>query len=86
MADIEFTNILNREQDGATCNLLRVGDIKILLDCGCSESITDSHMFDEKSAIRRVDLTAQDVHYIFISHATPQQLGALPFLVKMGRL
>jgi len=39
--DIEFTNILNREHDNATCSLLRVGDIKILLDCGCEERIHD---------------------------------------------
>ncbi len=39
--DIEFTNILTYEQDQASCNLLRVGDIKILLDCGCDERIQD---------------------------------------------
>ena len=39
--DIEFTNILNIEQDNAQCNLLRVGDIKILLDCGCEERLHD---------------------------------------------
>ena len=40
-ADIEFTNILNREQDNACCSVLRVGDIKILLDAGCDEAIHD---------------------------------------------
>ena len=39
--DIEFTNILNREHDNASCSVLRVGDIKILLDCGCDEAIHD---------------------------------------------
>ena len=40
--DIEFTNILNKEQDNASCSMLRVGDVKILLDCGCDERIQNS--------------------------------------------
>ena len=68
--DIEFTNILNKEQDNAVCNLLRVGDIKILLDCGCAESIHDKQMLNPASAIRRVEAAAKDVHYIFISQAS----------------
>jgi len=71
-ADIEFTNILNKEQDNASCNLLRVGDIKILFDCGCDERIQDKQMLNPTSAIRRVDEIAKDVHFIFISHATIQ--------------
>ena len=85
-ADIEFTNILNKEQDNASCSLLRVGDIKILLDCGCDERIQDSQTTNAASAIRRVDECAKDVHFIFISHATIHQVGALPFLHRTGRL
>jgi len=68
--DIEFTNILNKEQDNASCNLLRVGDIKILLDCGCDERIKDSQRLNPASAIRRVKAAAEEVHFIFVSHAT----------------
>ena len=35
--DIEFRNILNKERDNATCNVLKVGDVSILFDCGCDE-------------------------------------------------
>ena len=68
--DIEFTNILNIEQDNAQCNLLRVGDIKILLDCGCEERLHDKQMANVASAIRRVEEKAKDCHFIFISHST----------------
>ena len=68
--DIEFTNILNKEQDNASCSVLRVGDVKILLDCGCDERIQNSQMLNAASAIRRVEAVAKDCHYIFLSHAT----------------
>ena len=68
--DIEFSNILNKEQDAAQCSILRVGDIKIMLDCGCDERIDDRSMLDPNSSLRRVADNARDVHYIFISHAT----------------
>ena len=35
--DISFENILCKEKDRAICSLLRVGDITMLLDCGCDE-------------------------------------------------
>ena len=38
------------------------------------------------SAIRRVEAVAKDVHYIFISHATVRQVGALPYLHEKGLL
>jgi Cft2 family RNA processing exonuclease len=66
--DIEFTNILNRETDFATCNLLRVGDIKIMLDCGCDERI-DPLSFGTES-LEKVEQVAKDVHFIFLSHPT----------------
>ena len=69
--DIEFTNILNKEKDSATCNLLRVGDIKILLDCGCDERLSDADEHNDNSSLMRVVKAAQDdINYIFISHAT----------------
>lgn len=40
--DFEFTNILNQETDAANCSLLRIGGIKILLDCGCDESASNT--------------------------------------------
>ena len=70
--DIEFTNILNKEQDNASCSILRVGDIKILMDCGCDERIHDKQKDNPVSAICRVDKYAEEVDYIFISHATIQ--------------
>lgn len=58
--DIEFTNILNKEQDGAQCSILRVGDIRIMLDCGCDERIDDKSSLDPASSLRRVADSAKD--------------------------
>ena len=68
--DIEFYNVLNKERDNASCSVLRVGDIKILLDCGCDERVHNSQLLNSASSIRRVLKEAQDCHFIFISHAT----------------
>ena len=68
--DIEFSNIYNRDTDKASCSLLRIGEIKILFDCGCNEKVKDSHEFEEDSGLRRVTEAAKSVNYIFISHAT----------------
>ena len=84
--DIEFWNIYNREQDRASCGLLRIGEIKILFDCGCTEKVKDQDEFDQDSGIRRVAEAASKVNYIFISHPTIQHVGALPFLQKVGVL
>lgn len=50
--DFEFQNVLNRESDGASCSLLRVGDIRILLDCGCDEEASAA-VFDRVAAAVR---------------------------------
>lgn len=42
MEDFYFTNLLNKEVDGAWCSVLRICDIRILLDCGCNETTTES--------------------------------------------
>ena len=38
------------------------------------------------SSIRRVEAIAQDAHFIFVSHATVQHVGALPFLHERGHM
>ena len=80
MQDIEFTSILNREKHGATCNLLRIGEITLLFDTGCDESAS------EESCLKVVAEYAAKAHYIFLSHATYMQLGSLPYLHKIGLL
>jgi hypothetical protein len=37
--DFEFTSILTQELDGANCSVLKIGGIKIMLDCGCDEDV-----------------------------------------------
>ena len=66
--------------------MLRVGDIKILLDCGVDEAIHDKWLLNPTSSIRRVEAAAKDVHYIFVSHATVHHVGALPLLHERGHL
>lgn len=40
--DVEFISILNQEKDKAICNILKIGEIKIMLDCGCDYSASES--------------------------------------------
>ena len=42
---------------------IRIGDIKIMLDCGCPESATTNEVFE------KIANEANDVDYIFLSHA-----------------
>ena len=52
--NIEFRNIYNRENDKASCGFMRIGEIKILFDCGCTEKLRDADENDPESGIRRV--------------------------------
>jgi len=81
MEDFEFTNLLNKEHDGAWCNILRICDIKILLDCGCDEAASSPY-----DAFDRIAQAAKDVQYIFLSHANHMMIGCLPYLHKLGLL
>lgn len=36
-ADIIFTNLLNKDDNHCNANLLQIGDLTMLLDCGCDE-------------------------------------------------
>ena len=75
--DFEFTNVLNKERDGAQCSVLRVGDIKILMDCGCDEAAS-------AETFERVAKVASEVDFIFLSHAHYMSLGCLPYLHTFG--
>ena len=61
--DVEFIAILSQEKDRAICNLLRIGHIKIMLDCGCNERV-DQAMLD------LVVREAEQCHFILLSHST----------------
>ena len=75
--DIEFINILGQEADGAICNVLRVGDIRIMFDCGCNESIDKGLLDIVRNEARRAD-------YILLSHSTCLHVGALAYLSSQG--
>ena len=77
--DIEFRSILNREKHGANCNLLRIGDITLLFDTGCDEHASEA-------SLKVVAEYAKQAHYILISHPSHMQVGALPYLHKIGLL
>jgi Cft2 family RNA processing exonuclease len=72
-ADIVFRNILNKDRDKATCNILKVGDITMMFDCGCDEQIS-------KTNLEIVMSYAKDIDFIFLSHASFMHVGALPYL------
>jgi hypothetical protein len=37
--DIHFKCILSKEKDKALCSILKIGDITMMLDCGCNEEV-----------------------------------------------
>ena len=43
-------------------------------------------MLNPASSIRRVEAEAKDCHFIFLSHATVQHVGALPLLHELKYL
>ena len=71
--DIEFINILGQEADGAICNVLRIGDIRIMFDCGCNETLDKDLLDVVKNEAKRAD-------YILLSHSTCLHVGALAYL------
>ncbi|CDW72718.1 cleavage and polyadenylation specificity factor subunit 2-like [Stylonychia lemnae] len=80
-ADIQFINILNKNQHLCNANLLKVGDLTILLDCGSDESYTQ-----EQLQIIHDALLVYKVDFIFLSHASLIHVGALPYLQSQGLL
>ena len=72
-SDIVFRNILNKERDNSTCNILRVGDISMMFDCGCDEQVT-------KANLELVASYTKEIDFIFVSHASYMHVGALPYL------
>lgn len=76
--DFEFSNLLNREVDGAWCSVLRIAGVKIILDCGCNENVTSSDFFE------KVAQQVEGADYIFLSHASHMMIGCLPYIFKKG--
>ena len=74
-ADIHFTNLLSKSSHQANANLLRVGDLTMLLDCGCDESYSQRNLDLLLDHVPRLD-------YIFLSHSSLSNVGALPYLYR----
>ena len=74
---MEFINILNQEKDQAICSILRVGQIRIMFDCGSNERI-DQKLLDI------VKKEADKANYILLSHSTCMHVGALAYLHARG--
>lgn len=71
--DIEFISILSQEKDRAVCSVMRIGQIKIMFDCGCNERI-------DKQVLELVAREAQQCRFVLLSHSTCMHLGTLPYL------
>ena len=74
----EVVNVLNKENDGAWCTTVKIGEIKVMIDCGCSEVPAGTEMFE------RIWNAVQDCDYLFVSHAHYMMMGALAYLHKRG--
>ena len=75
--DVEFINILNQEKDQAICSVLRVGQIRIMFDCGSNEKI-------DQTLLDIVKKEADRANYILLSHSTCMHVGALAYLHARG--
>ncbi len=63
-----------------TKHLLRIGDTRVLLDCGLVQG--PRHIADEQN--RNLPIAGRDVDALVLSHAHIDHCGALPRLVKDG--
>lgn len=72
---IEVRQILTMKLNEATCHLLVMGDVYILLDCGISPSFDFEVYRSQEELIKKVSI-------ILISHSSIEYLGALPFILS----
>ena len=79
MKQVEFLNILSKEEDDCTCNLLRIGDAVVMFDCGIDDIATESK-------INRICDHIESVDLLLLTHSTFRHLGSLPLLYKRGLL
>lgn len=75
---MEVRNVLNKENDGAWCTVVTVGEIKVMIDCGCNEVPQGTDMFE------LIWQAVQDCDYLFITHAHHMMMGALAYLHNKG--
>ena len=68
---------MNQDNDGAICSILRIGELRFMLDCGCNEKI-------DKDMLRMVEAEAKNVDYILLSHASFVHVGALAYLTAQN--
>jgi Cft2 family RNA processing exonuclease len=54
---------LNYEKDKAICNILKIGEVKIMLDCGCNYAESESQL----DILYR---EAETCNIILLSHST----------------
>ena len=78
MSVIKFTALSPDKAEMASCYLLQVNEVKILLDCGWDENLNRELVENVRPHIPHVDA-------VFLSHPDLYHLGALPYFVgKMG--
>ena len=61
-----------------SCHLLKIGKIKILIDCGMFQGHEEKLNFDDF----RFD--AKDINYLIVTHAHLDHIGRIPLLIKAG--
>jgi len=71
--------VLNKVEDLAVCQVLKIKNLSIMLDCGLKEKKTIE-------GLEQVAAFAKDSQILLLSHATIQHLGAFPYLQKRGYL
>lgn len=72
---ILFSPVYGASSHAALCYVLQVNGITLLLDCGWTDG------FDTE-LLAPLELQADSVQAVLLSHASLQHLGALPYLLS----
>ncbi len=72
---VSVAPVYGARDEGPRCTLLRVDNLKILLDCGWSPAL-------DRSLPNRLRRLAPTLDAVLVSHADLSHAGALPYLVS----
>jgi len=61
-----------------SCHLLKIGDVKILIDCGMFQG--DEEEFNQEP----FDFNPKEIDFLIVTHAHLDHIGRIPLLVKQG--
>ncbi len=80
MESIKFVPLLNQQEHGCTCNILRINNVNIMLECGFPENLSlagQQQLFQNVVAFHM-----PQVNVLLLSHDPLSYLGFVPLFAK----